>query len=153
MARASSASSRSLRRVFELSWKDRFLLAEAFLRLGLVRLAIVTLPFRVIAARLGEQQMETSGEDDPATLDAVHRVGWAILAASRRAPWRCKCLEQGIASKLMLHARGISGTLYLGVARGDGIDAHAWLRCGSIFVTGSEDVHRFAVVSKFGAKR
>jgi hypothetical protein len=153
MAKALSASSNSWRRAIDLSWPDRLLLAEAFLRLGVVRLAILALPFRVIAARLGELQAETATHDDPSASDDVQRVRWAILAASRRAPWRCKCLEQGIAAKRMLHARRVESTLYLGVARGEGIEAHAWLRCGSVFVTGGDGSGRFAVVSTFGAKR
>ena len=153
MANVSSASSSSWRRAIDLSWADRFLLAEAFARLGVVRLMVVALPFRVIAKRLGELQTETPRDDDPSTFDKVRRVRWAILAASRRAPWRCKCLEHGIAAKLMLQARGIPSTLYLGVARGEGIEAHAWLRCGSHFVSGGDGANRFSIVSKFGARR
>jgi hypothetical protein len=153
MAKASSASLTSWRRAIELSWADLFLLAEAFVRLGLVRLMIVLLPFRVIAKHLGEQHTETPHDDDPAKADLLRRVRWAVLAASRRTPWRSKCLEQGIASKRMLRARGIETTLYLGVARGEKIDAHAWLRAGSFDVCGGDLANRFTVVSKFGATR
>lgn len=153
MAKASSASSSTWRRAIELPWADLFLLAEAFARLGFVRLMILVLPFRVIAKRLGEQHAETTRDDDPRVFDVVRRVRWALLAASRRAPWRCKCLEQGITAKRMLRARGIETTLYLGVARGEKIDAHAWLRCGTLDVCGGDGASRFAVVSKFGATR
>ncbi len=113
---------------------------------------VLALPFRAVASRLGEHETETTHEDDPAAHDIVRRVRWAILAASRRAPWRCKCLEQAIAAKLMLRSRGIATTLYLGLARRDAIEAHAWLRCGSVVLVGGGNSGRVAVVSTFGEK-
>jgi hypothetical protein len=130
--------------------KDYFLFAEAMMRLAVARLMIVALPFRMTAARLGELETETPHEDDPAAQAALKRVRWAVLAASRRAPWRCRCLEQAIAAKRMLRARGVPSTLYLGVARRKPAEAHAWLRCGTVFVCGGDGATRFAVVSCFG---
>jgi hypothetical protein len=123
---------------------------EAFARLGVVRLMVVLLPGRVLLSRLGEPQTETTHDDDPAGPHLVRRIRWALAAASRRTPWRSKCLEQAIAGKWMLRSRGVATTLYLGVARGASIEAHAWLRCGSAFVAGDAGASRFAVVSKFG---
>jgi hypothetical protein len=75
----------------------------------------------------------------------------ALLAAARRAPWRCQCLEQSIAGKLMLRRRRIPATLYLGVEKTeDAIHAHAWLRCGSTFVTGGDGSTRYSIVSVLG---
>ncbi|HEX8152694.1 MAG TPA: lasso peptide biosynthesis B2 protein, partial [Thermoanaerobaculia bacterium] len=85
----------------------------------------------------------------------LRRIRWAIGAVSRRAPWRCLCLEQAVAAKMMLRTRGIASTLYLGVARDPGnaaVQAHAWLRCGSYYVTGGETRERYAVVSTFAEK-
>jgi hypothetical protein len=143
----------SLRGALGRSWADRRLFLEAWVRLGVVRLEVLALPGRVVLSRLGEARTETTRDDDPAALVLVQRVRWALAAASRRAPWRCKCLEQAIAGQSMLGARGISTTLYLGVARNDVIEAHAWLRCGSLVVTGENEAGRFAVVSTFGRTR
>jgi hypothetical protein len=50
----------------------------------------------------------------------------------------------------MLNRRHIDSTLYLGVAKEKGsLIAHAWLRCGSRYVTGKEGVEKFTVVSTF----
>jgi hypothetical protein len=132
-----------------LSWADRGLLAEATLRLAAARLALILLPFRVVSRRLGAP-MQHSGEDTPDTL-LLRRVAWAVTVISRRAPWRCKCLEQGIAAKMMLRRRKIANTLYLGLARGADtqLDAHAWLRSGSVNVTGGANNDRFSVVYTF----
>lgn len=150
MTRAFSAS--AARRLLQLSWPDRLLFAEALLSLAVARLAVVVLPFRVLARHLGTHMGESPRADDPAA-EAPRRVAWAVAAASRRVPWRSMCLEQGLAAKAMLRRRGIPNTLYLGVARAldpaDSVDAHAWVRAGTLHVTGGRDQSRYAVVSTF----
>jgi len=136
-------SRQALRR---LASRDGALAAEAVVFLALARFAVLVLPFRRIAPRLGVHRGET-----PAAVDlspASRRVGWAIGTASRRTPWRSKCLEQAIAAKAMLRVRGIESTLYLGVTR-EPFMAHAWLRVGELHVTGGQDVSRYAVVASF----
>jgi hypothetical protein len=49
----------------------------------------------------------------------------------------------------MLRRRGIHSTLYLGVDRATGFDAHAWVRVGRVIVTGAPEHRRFSVVSTF----
>jgi Transglutaminase-like superfamily len=135
-----------------LPWADRLLFVEALTRLGAARLFVRLFSGKAVLTRLGPQ-METPNEDDPASHELLRRIRWAILAASRRAPWRCKCLEQAIAGKWMLRSRGYATTLYLGLARRDAVEAHAWLRCGSHVVTGGAGAARFVVISKFGEAR
>jgi hypothetical protein len=145
-----------------LSWIERAVLAEAVVFLALARAAVITLPFGVIARRLGSRMEDSDFQDDPDSAPIIHRVMWAIGAASRRAPWRCKCLEQAIAASAMLRWRRIQSTMYLGVTRADGdtsapttggdpsgIHAHAWVRSGSVHVTGGRHVGAYTVVAKF----
>lgn len=150
---ARSDRSRALRRLAELSWGDRALVAEAAAWLALVRLAVLVLPFRVIAAGLGTHMRESAMTDHPDDVELGRRIGWAIGAVSVRAPWRTKCLEQALAGKAMLRLRRIPNTMYLGVARAaDGespLDAHAWLRTGTLHVTGGARSERYAVLSTF----
>jgi len=84
----------------------------------------------------------------------VSRIGWAIRVIAGRTPWRSMCLEQAIAAKVMLRRRRVPNTLYLGVARGPSAGeppmiAHAWLRSGTVQVTGGAPVDQYAVVSTF----
>jgi hypothetical protein len=133
-------------RLRRLASRDGLRLVEAALYLGLARLAVVTLPFRVLAPRLGVRRAETPATAPPRA--ATGCVGWAVARAARRMPWRCECLEQAIAAKAMLRRRRIASTLYLGVAR-DPVAAHAWLRVGSANVTGGQDVAQYAIVASF----
>lgn len=140
MRRDSSSTAR------RLVSRDGARVAEAVACLALARIAVILLPFRVLAPRLGARHAET-----PATAGrepAPRGVAWAVAAAARRSPWRSGCLEQAIAAKAMLRRRGVESTLYLGVAR-DPLAAHAWLRVGDLNVTGGRDVSRYAVVASF----
>ena len=125
--------------------RDGARVAEALGCLALARVAVIALPFRVLARGLGVRHAETPVAGVP---PASHRVAWAIGAAARRAPWRSECLEQAIAAKAMLRRRGIGSTLYLGMGR-DPVAAHAWLRVGDTNVTGGRDVARYTVVASF----
>lgn len=134
------------RRARRLLSRDGARVAEAIAYLAVARAAVVVLPFRVVASRLGVRHAETPAA---ACADAASlRVAWAVAAAARRTPWRSECLEQAIAAKAMLRRRGIASTLYLGMAR-EPVAAHAWLRVGDLNVTGGRDVGRYAVVASF----
>ena len=126
--------------------RDGARVAEAVAYLALARVAVIALPFRVLARRLGVRHAETPAT--AGTHPASRRIAWAIAAAARRVPWRSECLEQAIAAKAMLRRRGIASTLYLGMTR-DPVGAHAWLRVGDMNVTGGPDVASYAVVASF----
>jgi transglutaminase superfamily protein len=137
-----------------LTWGDRRLLAEAVCCLAAARLLVLSLPFRHLSRRLGARGRESApAAHAEATARALRRVVWALRAAARRLPWRCACLEQGIAGKMMLRRRGVASTLYLGVARegeaGSSATAHAWLRSGDFVVTGGAGRERYTVVATF----
>lgn len=143
-----------IRTLRHLSWRDWGTAVEATICLALARLAVRLVRFTTLSPRLGVQMQETPLEDDHELRPVLRRIRWAIGAVSRRVPWRCMCLEQAIASKMMLRRRGIGSTLYLGVARdantsGAQVEAHAWLRCGSYYVTGGETRSRYTVVSTY----
>ena len=139
------SSKRRLHRLLRLSWAERLLLIEASFWLGLARLAILALPFRWIAPRLGRHVAGAAPAGAPGQADRLRRIAWAVTAASRHTPWKSACLAQAIAAKVMLRLRGLPSTLYLGVAKdGDGgLDAHAWLRSGDLILTGERGRERF----------
>ena len=134
-----------------LSWGRRWLLMQAVSWLGLARLAVLTLPLRWITPYLGRHRQESPNTDQPGQEAAVKQVSWAVQMMSRFTPWDSNCLSQAIAAKRMLQQFEIPSTLYLGVTRKDseGLEAHAWLRSGTVVVTGAQEMARFTVVSTF----
>jgi Transglutaminase-like superfamily len=139
-------------RFWRMSCQDRTLLLEASVLLSLAELAAHTLPFhRIIRlARL----LRTNAVLSPKPVDTapVRRVRWAVRTATRHLPWRCQCLAQALTAHTMLARRGAASTLYIGVRLGEqrGLSSHAWLRCGSIYVTGAPEHQRFRIIATFG---
>lgn len=140
-----------LSKFLALSWSDRWLLIAATFWLGLSRLALLIIPFKFIAPFLGQHMSESDHQVDLDTAKKAERIGWAVLAAARRTPWESACLAQAMAAKRLLQHWNIPSTLYLGMAKDDEneLQAHAWVRCGSIILTGESHLHRYAVVSTF----
>jgi len=134
------------------SWRDQWLFAQAYLLLGLARLEIDTLKFENLVKRLGTAGVETSQEIPPEQLQTARQIAWAVQAASRYTPWKSSCFPQAIAAKTLLRQRGMPSTLYLGAAfkaRSE-LEAHAWLRCGPVYVTGGPGHRHFGTVGIFG---
>ena len=127
------------------------LLIETFFWLGVARLAMVTLPFRWIEPYLGTRTIESSLDELPENPERLKRIAWAVNRMSKYTPWQSKCLVQAIAAKRMLQSRQIVSTLYLGVARNNSksLEAHAWLRSGSMYLTGGQGEKHFTVVAMF----
>lgn len=138
-----------LGRFLRLTNGERSLLAEAVRSLAWARLAVMLVPFRRLAPALSKRRLAPTRGDVPAQLG---RISWAIQTASRRLPWRCKCLEQAIAGKIMLRRRGIANVLWLGAAndRERGLAAHAWLQSGARVITGgTEGGRHYAALTSF----
>jgi hypothetical protein len=141
--------SNKLTKFAHFPWQDKLLLGEAWLRLGAARFSILTVPFAKLSMDWGTPMLETFRESPPDQA-YVERVKWAISTASRYTPWKSNCLPQAITGKQMLQKRGLRSTLYFGLLRdrkGE-VAAHAWLRCGNMFVTGGRGI-AFTVVGTF----
>ncbi len=130
----------------------RGLVLEAYCLLGLCRFLIRYVPFRLTAARwLGWFMAETVRSLPPTAAATAADVGWIVERLADHTPWESACLPQAMAAQHMLKRRGIGSTLYLGLARSDrrptGHEAHAWLRCGEVVVTGEGEMGDFQSVA------
>lgn len=135
---------RKLNTLLRMTGARRALLLEATVWLALARVALLLLPFRKVAAHLGEVCLpavaagrieQSSG--DPEAADDARAVAWAIRMMAGKVPFRAVCLQQGVAAKMMLRRRGIESALHFGVApNATGLDAHAWLNTADAKVTG-----------------
>jgi hypothetical protein len=132
---------------------ERLLLLEAFVLLGIARLAVLTLPFRWLALSLGRHMNESDMQISASDLRLARMVAQAIRSAANNTPWESVCLTQAVAAQWMLKHRHIAGTLYLGVAkdetRPEKLSAHAYIRCGDIILTGAPGHRQFTVVATF----
>ncbi|MGH7503205.1 MAG: lasso peptide biosynthesis B2 protein [Longimicrobiales bacterium] len=140
---------RVLTRLAKIPSGDIRLVSEAAILLAAAGLLIRLRTFARLARKLGAHMSETPRQVDRSEIARARRIRWAVSAAAKRLPWKPVCLPQAVAATWMLRRRGIHSTLYLGVDRATGFDAHAWVRVGRVIVTGAPDHRRFSVVSSF----
>ena len=139
----------------KLSSEEKKLFIEAYVTLGLMRSAILTISFKRLTrslehgakkkelAKLSEQEMQTA-----------KLVGQSIMRAAVYTPWESACLAQSLTAKKMLKKRGIPGVFYLGAMKDEEdtskMKAHAWSQCGDAIITGAGGHEAFTVLSAFG---
>ena len=124
----------------------RGLILEAACMLALARLAVIALPFRILAKALRRAPDVTAC--DPALLAAVSQ---AVATAAHNVPWNAVCLPQAIAVKAMLARRGHGSRLHLGAGTKDGkLIAHAWVTAGGAVIIGGAGMADVTQVASFG---
>jgi hypothetical protein len=127
----------------------RFLLVlRVYVLLVLMRGVITALSLRRITARLGVPMEETPKAGVSADqLRYARRIGWAVSRAAPRTPTNSNCYPQALTAWWLLHNKRIPTTFYYGAAfdeDGTALQAHVWLRCGPLVVTGDGPRRRFA---------
>ncbi|MGI1799564.1 lasso peptide biosynthesis B2 protein [Priestia sp. TRN 1309] len=133
-----------------LDTNQKLLLIEAFYYLAYGRI-LKALPFSKVTPMLGEHMKESSMDEDRYETKTLAHISKAIYTMSKYTFWESQCLVKAFAGMKMLERRCIESTLYLGTGKDESGNfiAHAWLRSGSTYVTGSEGMERFTVVGNF----
>jgi hypothetical protein len=156
MARSRSTP-RRLRRFFQIGGRRRALLIEAALWLAAARLALIAIPFPVLARRLGDfvppGDLRVNGACKANERDAqlAAEIGWAVTRAARTVPFRAVCLPQAMAARVMLKRRGVASVMHFGAAKGikKPLDMHAWLDAAGVEVTGYPVAAQFSEIACF----
>ncbi|HWD28778.1 MAG TPA: lasso peptide biosynthesis B2 protein [Rhizomicrobium sp.] len=131
------------------------LVVEAVIWLALAQLALVFVPFRLLAARFGTvaaADAQPGNRFSEVQFDRAREIGWAVTRAARYVPFRAVCLPQAIAAKAMLSRRHIASVMHFGVAKKNSetpMAAHAWLDAGPVEVTGYPVTPDFVEVARF----
>lgn len=153
-----SVLTRKIRTFAILDWSIKLKFLEAYIYTGIYRILIIFVPFNKLRKRLGNVKEESPDEVDINSYRIARDIRWAVINASRYTPWESKCLIKALTAQRMMRGKGIPTTIYLGVKKNEKNEmvAHAWIRCGSYFITGGENRSGYAVVAKFstlGCKR
>jgi hypothetical protein len=139
-----------VRKFLSLPVHERQLVFRVFLILGLIRLGMWVLPFRVLQRSL--QQFfpcPTNTILSPAQKLSANHVSLAVKSVSRYVP-SATCLAQALAVQSLLSRGGIHSDLVLGVARDDAsrIAAHAWVEIEGIVIIGGLETDRYTRLKK-----
>ena len=122
----------------ELSWAEKFLLAQALLLLPINVLGLRILGFRRWQSVL--QRMITSQRTDNTHVATAQGIARVVNSASAQF-FRNVCLPRSMTLWWMLGRRGIASELRIGVSKEVGIfKAHAWLECQGIVLNDSTEV-------------
>jgi len=138
-----------------LSNREKIFFTEAYILLGLIRLALATVSFKGLTHSLDHRkEMKELPKANEQELKTATLIGEAISHASMYTPWRSTCLVQALTAQKMLQRRGIPGVFYLGVQKNlegkQTFAAHAWSQCGEIIITGANEHKAYTVLSVFG---
>lgn len=144
-----------IRKFTTLSREEKKLFLEAYIILGMMRAAILTISFKRLTRALEHhtqvQALETLTQSEQ---ERALIIAQAIMRAAAYTPWESACLVQSLTAQKMLCRRGIAGVFYLGVAKDEEgetkIKAHAWSQCGETIITGAKGHEEFTVLSVFG---
>lgn len=132
------------------------LAVRVYLLLVFARVVITAFPLRRITARLGDEGAQTDRDDlTDAERRYAYRVGALIERLARFTPTNSNCYPQALTAWWLLARRGIPSTYYYGArfqADGDGLDAHVWLRSGTLIVTGGR-VGPYKPLTSYAADR
>lgn len=95
------------------------------------------------------------GEESPAdegieSYRYAKKVAYAVNQVCNKTKWESKCLVRALVAQRLLKKKEISSTMYLGCGLDEkgAMIAHAWLRCGKMYVTGGNG-KEYATVEKF----
>lgn len=99
----------------------------------------------------GEEGRESDMEEINANYRYCYEVAKIVDNTCNKTKWESKCLVRALTAQRFLRYKGIHSTLYLGCAIKEGkMVAHAWLRCGEMYVTGGNgEKDGYAVVDRF----
>jgi len=139
----------------KLSSEEKKLFLEAYVTLGMIRTAILTISFKRLTRSLDhaakKKELAKLNEKE---MQIAKSVGESIMRASAYTPWESACLAQSLTAQKMLQKRGIPGVFYLGAAKDEEgkvkMKAHAWSQCGDTIITGAGGHEDFTVLSVFG---
>jgi len=141
------------RKFLLLTWTERCLLVKAVFLLGLIRLGLWLISFKILWSLLGRVTRKSAGlkNSDQAPID---RIVWAVRAASRYVPKARNCLPQALAIQVLLRQEGFPARLHIGIARGEGeqLEAHSWLECEGRIVIGGSELEHYTRLTIFEGK-
>ncbi|MGN0473400.1 MAG: lasso peptide biosynthesis B2 protein [Lachnospiraceae bacterium] len=106
---------------------------------------------RELQKRFGIEGQESPEKEDIEVYRYAHRVSYAVDHICSRTTWESKCLVRALVAQNLLKRKNINSTLYLGCKmEEDKMVAHAWIRCGEMFVSGGHG-EGYGMVAKFVA--
>ena len=138
-----------LKTFLRMPLKQKLLIPRVIFWMCCYRRRIKAKPFSELAPQIGTQGHETELLATPRDARLLCEL---MESMRRRFRWEDSCLIRALTAKRLLNAMGHRCTLYMGVRKheGEAMTAHAWLRCGTLIVTGADSLTGYTVTAVFG---
>ena len=138
-----------LHKLLNLTSEERWLLVQAFLLLGGIKLGLGLLPFPLLRQLLVSIHRIHPRRNPTATPDQIVA---AVNRSSHNMPGGAKCLARAMTTQALLLQHEYACELRIGVAKGKAgqFEAHAWVENqGQILVGHLPDLSRYTPMSPF----
>lgn len=130
---------------------EKWMTITVYFYVAYYRLCLLFVPMSRIEKMIGVKGEESEAEETSENLRLAQLVGFHVNRVTGHLPLKRKCFVRALSARKILMKKGVNTTLYLGVRKeNDKMAAHAWLRCGQIYVTGGNGTD-YAMVAKFKA--
>jgi hypothetical protein len=142
-----------LRRAFELSASDWFLILQAAFWFTVIELGLRAFQFRVLVDFLhpkGPLDQRAFSQQS----SSAQRAAYCVDLASRLHPLHPTCLRKALVLYALLTRRGFDVRLLIGAAKtnaekGSQLDYHAWLELEGQVILGGQGHERYAALCSF----
>lgn len=140
-----------LKTFLRMPLKQKLMIPRVFVLMAYYKYQVHNRPFSELAPKIGTLGYETEVVTTPRDAVLVHELMESMF---RRIGWKDSCLIRALTAKRILNSMGEKCTLYMGVRKmeGQGMTAHAWLRCGKRIITGADSMVGYTVTATFGDK-
>ena len=113
------------------------------------RFLVLHMDTKKMQTKWGSEGEESSEEEALEHYRYAKKVSYCVNQICDKTSWESKCLVRALTAQKLLKDKNIASTMYLGCRLENGkMVAHAWIRCGRMYVTGGNG-EGYAVVDKF----
>jgi len=137
-----------LSHLIEIPLSQWRLLGASSLLLGLIRLLIWILPFRITLQLITLLAESLVGFYQSRI--TVEQIIWAVNVSSRYSPGNVRCLSRALTTHILLSWHGYPSELRIGLTKGQSsnLEAHAWIEHqGQVAIGDLPDLSRFIPLS------
>jgi hypothetical protein len=135
--------------IMQIGVQGRGLFLGAFITLGIIRVSLKLVPFKVIIHILNQLQVKLLSRQSLPTQQPINQIRWAVNASTRYMPRQAKCLARALTLQILMQYYGYQPELRIGVAKTDAgmMEAHAWLEYqGNVVIGNLPDLDRYVVM-------
>ncbi|MBE5873466.1 MAG: lasso peptide biosynthesis B2 protein [Lachnospiraceae bacterium] len=118
---------------------------------AIFRIQILLIKPKHMKKHWGEEGKESVEQEPMEIYKYAASISRIVNRICNKTSWESKCLVRALTAQKLLKRKKIHSTMYLGCKMDEGkMVAHAWLRCGAMYVTGGNGANDgYAVVDKF----